>query len=86
MRVKILLLFVFFTVSTVNIYAAIHTVTNGDNAGAGSLRNTVAIANSGDTVVFDNVDTVFLTVSLLVNKNLTIIGEKILFMRSKSCY
>ena len=60
-----------------NLNAATHTVTNGNDADTGSLRQTVADANSGDTIIFaTNVDVVSLTSEqITINKNLTIIGK-----------
>jgi len=54
-----------------NLNAATHTVTNGN--GAGALRQIVADANSGDTIIFaSNVDVVSLTNQhITINKNLT---------------
>jgi hypothetical protein len=52
------------------------TVTNGNDTGAGSLRDTIAAAASGDTIVFSGVTTVTLTSGqLTINKNLTISGD-----------
>ncbi|HQR36447.1 MAG TPA: right-handed parallel beta-helix repeat-containing protein, partial [Blastocatellia bacterium] len=51
------------------------TVTSGADTGAGTLRNQIAAAASGDTIVFSGVTTVTLTsAELLINKNLTIDG------------
>jgi len=60
-----------------NLNAATHTVTNGNDSGAGSLRQTVLDANSGDTIIFaPNVDVVSLTSEqITINKNLTINGK-----------
>jgi len=59
-----------------NLNSATHTVTNGNDAGAGSLREIVANANSGDTIIFaPNVSEVNLTGSdIEIDKDLTIIG------------
>src|SRR5689334_17940915 len=52
------------------------TVTNGNDSGVGSLRDTIAAASSGDTIVFSGVTTVTLTSGqLTINKNLTISGS-----------
>ncbi|WP_207680130.1 hypothetical protein [Desulfonema magnum] len=58
------------------VHAATITVTNGDDSGAGSLRQAIADAQSGDTIVFqDGVTTVTLTSDqLVIDKNLTIDG------------
>ena len=51
------------------------TVNNGNDSGSGSLRNTIAAALAGDTIVFSGVTTVTLTSDeLLIDKNLTING------------
>ena len=65
----------FFT--TVAAFAAPLTVTNHDDSGPGSLRDTIANASPGDTISFDltTPDTITLTSGeLLVDKNLTING------------
>ena len=61
---------------TVNIYAATHIVTNSNDAGTGSLRQTIQNANSGDSIVFDaNVNYITLTSGQInINKSLTIDG------------
>ncbi|MBI4750660.1 MAG: hypothetical protein HY774_19415, partial [Acidobacteria bacterium] len=51
------------------------TVTSGGDSGAGTLRDQIAAAMAGDTIVFSGVSTVTLTsAELLINKNLTIEG------------
>lgn len=51
------------------------TVTSGGDSGAGTLRDTIGVATSGDTIVFSGVTTVTLTSDeLLIDKNLTING------------
>jgi uncharacterized repeat protein (TIGR01451 family)/CSLREA domain-containing protein len=51
------------------------TVTSGADSGAGTLRNQIAAAAAGDTIIFSGVTTVSLTSGeLLINKNLTIDG------------
>jgi hypothetical protein len=55
--------------------AATITVTNGNDAGAGSLRDAIATAVAGDDIAFSGVTTVTLTSDqLFINKNLTING------------
>jgi hypothetical protein len=56
--------------------AATITVTNGNDSGAGSLRQMIADAQAGDTILFQTgVTTVTLTTDqLLIDKNLTIDG------------
>ncbi|MDR0773564.1 MAG: hypothetical protein LBE46_04610, partial [Wolbachia pipientis] len=70
-----------FLFTAFNLNSATHTVTNGNDAGAGSLRQIVLDANSGDTIIFaPNVSTVTLTtVQITIDKSLTInggIGDK----------
>ncbi|MBX7222137.1 MAG: hypothetical protein K1Y36_19450, partial [Blastocatellia bacterium] len=51
------------------------TVTNGNDSGAGSLRDTVAAAAAGDTIVFSGVSTVTLTSATInITVDLTIDG------------
>jgi len=59
-----------------NLNSATHTVTNGNDAGAGSLRQAVFDANSGDTIIFaSNVSTVSLTSGqITIDKSLAING------------
>src|SRR6516225_11604335 len=59
---------------TTDAPAAIVTVTNGNDSGAGSLRQAILSASSGDTVDFaPSVTTVSLTSDqLVINKNLAI--------------
>ena len=55
--------------------AATLTVTNGDDSGAGSLRQAVVDASGGDTIQFSGVTTVVLTSgSITIDKDLTIDG------------
>jgi N-acetylneuraminic acid mutarotase len=60
-------------------HAATLTVTNNANSGAGSLRDTIAAATSGDTITFAASlagQTIVLTTGeILLNKNLTIDGS-----------
>jgi len=62
--------------SATDALAATITVTNGNDSGAGSLRQAILNASSGDTVTFaPNVTTVTLTSGeLMIDKNLTITG------------
>jgi hypothetical protein len=55
--------------------AATLTVTNGNDAGIGSLRNAITSANAGDNIVFSGVTNVNLTSgALFIDKNLSIDG------------
>ena len=56
--------------------AATITVVNGNDSGAGSLRQAILVASSGDTINFaPSVTTVTLTSDeLVIDKNLTITG------------
>lgn len=67
----------FLLTLTVNAFGDTLTVTNHDDSGPGSLRDTVAAAASGDTIVFElpTPDTITLTTAgLLIDKDLTITG------------
>ena len=86
-----LLLFsaVILAVTSVTAQAAVLTVTNTQDSGAGSLRDTIAAAANGDTIQFDaalNGQTITLTsAQLLIDKNLTINGpgaDKLTVQRS----
>lgn len=61
-----------------SVHAATLVVTTTADSGAGSLRDTIAAANDGDTIRFDaalNGQAIILTsAELLINKNLTIDG------------
>jgi hypothetical protein len=74
----ILLSAVILSVASVTAQSAVLTVTNTQDSGPGSLRDTIAVAQSGDTIQFDaalNGQTITLTsAELLINKNLTING------------
>jgi len=55
---------------------ALLTVTSNGDTGAGTLRNTIASATSGDTITFNTGMTVTLSSGqLTINKNLTIDGD-----------
>ncbi len=55
--------------------ATVLTVTNGDDSGPGSLRDTIASAVSGDTVVFAVTGAITLTTTqIVIDKSLTITG------------
>ena len=77
---KILILFAFLITSNLNIHAAKHTVTNGNNSGVGSLRQAVDNANPNDTIIIHFcVDTIKLNSAIsgiTYYKNLTIIGRE----------
>jgi hypothetical protein len=65
-----------FLVAIFNLNSATHTVTSSEDAGSGSLREIVAMANANDTIIFaDGVDVVWLTTSEIdIDKTLTISG------------
>ena len=74
--IKFFIAAVLFSSFNLTVVATTHTVTNGNDAGTGSLRQIVADANSGDTIIFaPNVPDVYLTDSdIYIDKDLTIIG------------
>ncbi len=56
-------------------YPAIVTVSNTNDSGVGSLRDQVAAAASGDTIIFNlPPTTITLSSPITINKNLTILG------------
>lgn len=71
------------------VFFATRTVTNGNDSGAGSLRDAIAAASSGDTIIFSGITTVGLTSGeLVINKNLTITGpgaNQLIVERSEAC-
>jgi predicted outer membrane repeat protein len=60
--------------SSLSVSAATLTVSNTNNGGAGSLRQAISNATSGDTIVFSATGTITLTTQITINKDLTIIG------------
>jgi hypothetical protein len=75
--------------ASVTAQSAVLTVSNTQDSGAGSLRDTIAAASAGDTIQFDaalNGQTITLTTAeLLINKTLTINGpgaDKLAVQRS----
>src|SRR3990172_7805185 len=59
-------------------YAATLIVTNTDDSGAGSLRDTIASAGIADTITFDaslSGGTIYLASMLTLSKNVTIDGS-----------
>jgi hypothetical protein len=75
-----LLLFstVIFALASASAQSAVLTVTNTNDSGTGSLRDTIAAATNGDTIQFDaalNGQAITLTsAQILIDKNLTING------------
>ena len=64
-----------FMLFAVFAQAATITVTNGTDTGSGSLRSAIALAVSGDIIVFSGITAVTLTsAELFIDKNLTING------------
>jgi len=51
------------------------TVTSNADTGAGTLRNQIAAATTGDTITFSGAMTVGVTSQLVINKNLTLDGD-----------
>ena len=76
MKKYFILLFLALLATAFNAYSATLQVTNSNDAGSGSLRERIANANSGDTIVFgSNVNYITLTSGqFLITKNLTISG------------
>ena len=77
-RWLILLSFVFalvFAGSAPAVRAATWTVTNANDSGAGSLRQAIINAASGDTITFTANYTITLSSQLDISKNVTIDGE-----------
>jgi predicted outer membrane repeat protein len=61
------------------------TVTSGADSGAGTLRNAIANAAAGSTILIDNaVETINLTSRLTIDKNLTIQGNGVTITRAAS--
>jgi predicted outer membrane repeat protein len=63
--------------TTIPTRAATLTVTTLANSGAGSLRDTIAAAASGDTINFNVTGTITLTSEIAFSKNLTITGPDV---------
>ena len=62
------------------VHASSLTVTNINDGGAGSLRQTIADAVSGDTITFDpslDGQTIIINATLSIDKNLTIDGSSL---------
>jgi len=73
---KVYSLLFFLLVCSTAVQGAIFTVTNTNNAGAGSLRQAVQDAASGDSIRFQTglSGTIVLASEIVINKNLTIDG------------
>ena len=70
-----LLALVFSPLGVTPAYAGTLTVTNNADSGAGSLRQAIAAAASGDTITFDNDYTITLASELaIIDKTITITG------------
>ena len=68
------LLFLFLLLNF-NLFATTHTVSSLGDAGAGSIRDLIGAANSGDTVDFSVAGTITLTSGqITINKNLVILS------------
>ncbi len=73
------------SIPSTELRAATFTVTTTNDSGSGSLRQTIASASSGDTIVFSVVGTITLEVSALsIDKNLTIVGPGATFLTIRS--
>jgi hypothetical protein len=78
-RVASLALFSAVAIFISSSAASAATVTNNADSGAGSLRQAIADAASGDTINFAatlNGQTITLASELLINKNLTVSGPE----------
>ena len=62
-----------FSLTNIDCVAAL-TVTNGNNSGAGSLRNAIIAACEGGAITFADDYTVLLEDKLTINRRLTIDG------------
>ena len=73
---KLSFLFILLMLSSGLVFSqTVDTVTTNADDGAGSLRQTIADALDGDTIVFDGVDTIYVGTPLLLgDKTLTIDG------------
>ena len=68
-------IFILWILSSVLVHGATITVTNTNNAGAGTLRQAITDAAAGDDIIFSVTGTITLTTGeLAINKNLTING------------
>jgi hypothetical protein len=75
-KVLFLLISLFFLPGS--SFATRITVTNGADPGTGTLREAIANANNGDTIVFaNNVTTVFFSGMMYIDKKITISGNEI---------
>ena len=74
LQIITLLLLLLTAIPTQSVYAATWTVTNGNDSGAGSLRQAIADASAGDTITFNGDFTIALESPILLEKNLTIDG------------
>ncbi|MCE1252203.1 MAG: hypothetical protein LWX83_01505 [Anaerolineae bacterium] len=71
--IPLAILFLFSPVTVVK--AAVLSVTNNADSGAGSLRQAILDAAPGDTITFSGDFTIYLDSPLLINKNLNIDGQ-----------
>ena len=77
---KRILFLLFFAITAINVHATTYTVTNTNDAGAGSLRQAIIDAVPGDTVDFDvfllssGSDTIKLNSEIAINEALVIQG------------
>ena len=81
---KALQLFIILTVFMLSVgilSAATHVVTDNGNSGAGTLRQAISDASSGDEILFsfpNTSSTISISSELSINKNLTIDGSNLL--------
>ena len=73
---KTIFLILILLILCVNLQAGLITVTSNADSGAGTLRDAIATAISGDTIDFalSYPDSIVISTRLTINKDLTIIG------------
>src|SRR6186713_1898496 len=72
LRLSVLAAFVFG--SSASLFAVTRIVTNLNDSGSGSLRDTIAIANNGDVINFAVTGTILFSSEIEFSKSLTIGG------------
>jgi predicted outer membrane repeat protein len=67
-----ILVFLLYSLAATNANGAVLTVTNGNDSGAGSLRQAILDASDTDTIIFDGSYTIPLASEIKLNKSLVI--------------